>query len=189
MTANFGLRMIFLITTGRIGCSTLVLSVWSFPRFDGDNPANWSYKANQFFKYYQTPMYHRIHMASFHMEGEALIWFQDADNAGLFSTWEAFLQALLTRFGPTYNDPMESLMRLRQVSTVAEYTSQFEAPSNQLQGISEHNRLSYFLNGLNDDIRLPVRMLHPPNLGAAFGLAKLQEEYLLTSQKSLRSSS
>jgi hypothetical protein len=62
-------------------------------------------------------------MASFHMEGEALIWFQDADDASLFPTWEAFLQAMLTRFGPTYDDPMESLMRLCQVSTVAEYMS------------------------------------------------------------------
>jgi hypothetical protein len=44
-----------------------------FPRFDGDNPANWSYKANQFFEYYQTLLYQRIHMASFHMEGEPLI--------------------------------------------------------------------------------------------------------------------
>jgi hypothetical protein len=26
-----------------------------FPRFDGDNPAGWTYKVNQFFDYYQTP--------------------------------------------------------------------------------------------------------------------------------------
>jgi hypothetical protein len=32
-------------------------------------------------------------------------------------------------------------------------------------------------------------MLHPPNLVAAFGLAKLQEEYILTSRRPLRSSS
>lgn len=62
-------------------------------------------------------------MASFHMEGEALIWFQDVEELGQFPTWEAFLQALLICFDPTYDDPMESLMRLCQVSTVAEYTS------------------------------------------------------------------
>jgi hypothetical protein len=53
-----------------------------FPRFDCDNPAGWTYKVNQFFNYYQTPLYHRIRMASFDMEGEALIWFQDADESG-----------------------------------------------------------------------------------------------------------
>jgi hypothetical protein len=77
-----------------------------FPRFDGDNPSGWSYKVNQFFDYYQTPLYQRVRMASFHMEGEALVWFQDADEAGQFPTWDTFLQALLTRFGPVYDDPM-----------------------------------------------------------------------------------
>jgi hypothetical protein len=72
---------------------------------------------------------------------------------------------------------------------VADYKTQFEALSNRFREISKKNRLSCFLNGLRDDIRLPVRMLHPPNLVAAFGLAKLQEEYLLTSRRQIRSSS
>jgi hypothetical protein len=50
-----------------------------------------SYKVNQFFDYYQTPLYQRVRMASFHMEGEVLVWFQDADEVGQFPTWEAFL--------------------------------------------------------------------------------------------------
>ena len=53
-------------------------------------------------------------MASFHMEGNALVWFQDSDENGVFVAWEGFLEALLTRFGSTaYEDPMESLTRLR----------------------------------------------------------------------------
>jgi hypothetical protein len=149
-----------------------------FPCFDGDNLAGWNYKVNQFFNYYQTPLHHRIRMASFHMEGEALIWFQDSDESGQFPTWDAFVQALLIRFGPAYDDPIEELMRLRQSSSVADYTAQFEALSNSLRGVSERNRLSCFLSGLKDDIRLPVRMLNPASLVAAFGLAKLQEEYI-----------
>jgi len=43
-------------------------------------------------------------MASFHMDGKALVWFQDADEDGQFPTWEAFTQALLVRFGPVYDD-------------------------------------------------------------------------------------
>jgi hypothetical protein len=127
-----------------------------FPSFYGDNPSAWTYKVNKFFDHYQTPLYQRIRMASFHMEGEALVWFQDADEAGLFPTWDSFLQALLVRFGPTYDDPMEALKKLRQSSTVAEYTTQFEALSNRLRGISDRNRLSCFLGGLKDEIRLPL---------------------------------
>jgi hypothetical protein len=51
-------------------------------------------------------------MASFHMEGEALIWFQDAKESGQFPTWKAFVQALLVRFGPAYEDPLEALVQL-----------------------------------------------------------------------------
>ena len=53
-------------------------------------------------------------MASYHVEGEALIWFQDVENFGLFTDWEAFVKAMYARFGATsYDDPMESLIRLK----------------------------------------------------------------------------
>jgi hypothetical protein len=157
-----------------------------FPRFSGDNPYGWTYKVNQFFEYYQTLMYQRVCIASFHMEGEALVWFQDADEAGQFPIWETFLQSLLTRFGPAYDDPIKALTKLHQTSTVTEYTSQFESLSNRLCGFSDRNRLSCFLSGLNDEIRLQLRMLNPLTLVAAFGLAKLHKEYLISTKKSLK---
>ena len=36
-------------------------------------------------------------MASFHMDGDALVWFQDSDETGMFATWEGFVDSLLTR--------------------------------------------------------------------------------------------
>ena len=70
-----------------------------FPRFKGENPSSWVYKANQFFHLYNTPVNQKILLASYHMEDEALIWFQDAEEAGLFTSWEAFVRALYVRFG------------------------------------------------------------------------------------------
>lgn len=53
-------------------------------------------------------------MASFHMDGDVLVWFQDSDERGMFATWEGFVDSLLTRFGNSaYEDPMESLTQLR----------------------------------------------------------------------------
>jgi hypothetical protein len=47
----------------------------------------------------------------------------------------------MDKFGPTcYDDPMESLTRLKQTSSVEEYTKNFEAISNRLRGISNHNK-------------------------------------------------
>ena len=66
-------------------------------------------------------------LASFHMEGETLIWFQEAEETGVFHDWDSLIQALHVRFGTTtYDDPMETLTRLRQTSSVAMYKAQFE---------------------------------------------------------------
>ena len=55
-----------------------------FPRFFGEDPASWVYKANQYFKYFNTPVEEKLMLASFHMDGEALIWFQDSEETGVF---------------------------------------------------------------------------------------------------------
>ena len=55
-----------------------------FPRFKGEEPAAQVYKANQYFNYYKTPDQEKLPMAYFHMDGEALVWFEDAEDTGLF---------------------------------------------------------------------------------------------------------
>ena len=40
------------------------------PRFFGEEPTGWVYKANQYFMYYNTPATEQLLMASFHMEGD-----------------------------------------------------------------------------------------------------------------------
>ena len=126
-------------------------------------------------------------MISFHLDDEALIWFQDAEQAGGFMSWEVFIKALQTSFGVTaYDDTMEALTRLKQTTTVISYKGNFEILSNRVLGLSESHKLSCFLSGLRDEIQLPVRMLMPKSLNEAFGLAKLQEEYLVSSRKSFK---
>ena len=93
-----------------------------FPKFSREDPASWVYKANQYFKYYSTPIIEKLMLASFHMEGEALMWFQDSEEVGLFVDWESLIQALHIIFGAiAYDDPMETLTRLRQTTSVALY--------------------------------------------------------------------
>ena len=145
-----------------------------FLRFFGEDPASWVYKANQYFKYFNTPVEEKLMLASFHMDGEALIWFQDSEETGVFSDWESLVQALHVRFGSnSYDDPMETLTRLRQTSSVAMYKAQFEVLSNRIKGLSSSHKLSCFLSGLKDEIRLLVRMLNPQSLNEAFGLSKI----------------
>lgn len=120
------------------------------------------------------------------MDLEALIWFQEAEETGVFSDWESFVPALHMRFGTSsYDDPMEVLTKLRQTSIVALYKAEFEAISNRIKCLSHLHKLSCFLSGLKDKIRLPVRMLNPQTLNEAFGLAKIQEEYVWSNKKSI----
>ena len=66
------------------------------------------------------------------------------------------------------------------------YKGNFEILSNRIMGLSESHKLSCFLSGLKDEIRLPVRMLVPKTLNEAFGLAKVQEEYVNSCMKGFR---
>ena len=92
------------------------------------------------------------------------------------------------RFGITaYDDPMESLTRLRQVGSMVHYKGQFESLSNRVKELSEKRKLSCFFSGLKEEIRLPIKMFNPQALSTAFGLAKIQEEYLNASRKGTKS--
>lgn len=55
-----------------------------------------------------------------------------------------------------------------------------------MSSLSEQNKINCFLSCLKDEIRLPVKMFSPINLGVAFGLAKIQEECILSSRRSWR---
>ena len=108
-------------------------------------------------------------MASFHLDEKALIWFQDAKQMGGFASWEVFIKALQTQFGAiAYDDPMEALTRLKQTTTVISYKGNFEILSNRVMGLFESHKLSCFLSGLKDGIRLPVRILLPKSLNEVF---------------------
>lgn len=54
-----------------------------------------------------------------------------AEEAGQFTSWEAFVGALNVRLGSfAYNDPMETLIRLKQIGSMSTYKGEFEALSN-----------------------------------------------------------
>ena len=80
-----------------------------FPRFHGEETNCGVYRANQFFFYHNTPEHQKVTIAYFHLDEEALIWFQNVEQVGGFTSWEVFIKALQTRFGDTtYDDPMEA---------------------------------------------------------------------------------
>jgi hypothetical protein len=77
-------------------------------------------------------------------------------------------------------------MRLRQYSTVEEYKGKFGSITNRLRGVSEDNKLGYFLSGLKDDTQIPVKMFNPGSLVEVFSLAKMQEENISAARRNYR---
>jgi len=87
-----------------------------FPRFDSEDPDGWCYKATQFFEYYAMANQQKFNLAAFHMEGKALIWFQELRSTNKLNSWIEFLKAIRIRFGKgSYDDPMETLSKLHQI--------------------------------------------------------------------------
>jgi hypothetical protein len=46
----------------------------SFPKFNGDDPTGWIYKAEQYFEFQNIALDQQVQLASFHLEGIALQW-------------------------------------------------------------------------------------------------------------------
>jgi len=89
------------------------------------------------------------------MEGKALVWFQELKAEKSVSTWEEFVRVTPIRFGKgSYDDPMETLTKLRQVGLPEDYKTQFDNLAIKLQEPAESYKLSIFLGGLKDEIRI-----------------------------------
>ncbi|GKE03848.1 putative unclassified retrotransposon protein, partial [Tanacetum coccineum] len=92
-------------------------------------------------------------------------------------TWQEFTKALLTRFGPTdYDDALEALHRLKQVTTIAAYEESFERLSNRVDGLPDLFLVGCFIGGLKEEIRLEVKLQNPRQLVDVIGVARVVEE-------------
>ncbi|KAL6313182.1 hypothetical protein AAG906_016770 [Vitis piasezkii] len=104
----------------------------SFPKFNGDDPTGWIYKAEQYFDFKNIAPEQQVHLASFHLEGIALQWHRWLTKFRGPLTWDEFTKVVQLRFGPTdYEDPSEALTRLKQTTSVAAYQEAFEKLSHR----------------------------------------------------------
>ncbi|KAH9779621.1 hypothetical protein KPL71_007762 [Citrus sinensis] len=148
-----------------------------FPRFNGEDPTGWVYKAEQYFDFKDISPDQQVQLASFHLEGIALQWHRWLTKFRGPLTWKEFTKAVHLRFGPTdYEDPSEALTRLKQTSSVAAYQEAFERLSHRVDGLPENFLIGCFVAGLRDDIRLDVKIKQPRTLSDTIGVARLIEE-------------
>jgi|UniRef100_A0A2N9E1U6 hypothetical protein len=158
-----------------------------FPRFKGGDPTSWMFRAIQYFEYYQVHDASKVMHASYHLDDDALIWFQSCEHD--LGCWDNFTRAIQLRFRPpSYDDPMGLLIKLKHVNSIEEYKGLFESLSNRIRNMSSMHKLSCFMSGLKDEVRLAIKMQGLRTLGEAYALAKIQEQYLANVKGSTRPS-
>jgi hypothetical protein len=149
----------------------------SFPKFNGDDPTAWIYKAELYFEFQNIMPNQQVQLASFHLEGIALQWHRWLIKFRGPLTWDEFTKAIQQRFSPTdYEDPSEALTRLKQNTTVAAYQEAFERLLSQVDGLPEKFLIGCFIAGLRGEIRLDVKIKQPHSLADVIGVARLIEE-------------
>jgi len=145
--------------------------------FEGPEPLDWLFQAEQYFTFYHIPSELRISMVAFHMKGEALSWFKWLHPKNLITDWTSFTRALELRFGPsTYPNHQAELFKLQQTTTVPDYQSRFEKLCNCVVGLNPDIILNCFISGLQPEIHRELSILNPYFVSQAIGLAKLIED-------------
>lgn len=78
------------------------------------------------------------------------------------------------------------LKELKQTNTVTEYQSQFEDISTEVTGLSEQWLISFFIAGLQDQLKCELLLAQPTTYYQSVSLAKLHEQKLITLQNTLK---
>ena len=151
--------------------------------FDGNNPLDWIFQADQFFTHYSIPNHQRLAHVAGYMQGDALGWYQWMFHNLLLSTWDAFIKALEVRFGPSaYDNHQQALFKLKQTTTVTDYQREFERLCNRVNGLSPTAIIDCFISGLKNHIQNELAIHQPTSISQAIGLAKLIESKTLASR-------
>ncbi|XP_022032819.1 uncharacterized protein LOC110933927 [Helianthus annuus] len=160
----------------------------TLPSFDGSNPLDWIFQANNFFKYFKIPDTERVHLTQFYFTGEALSWYKYLDNNDLLGSWPEFSRELELRFGPSsYANHQAALFKLTQSTTVTAYQTEFERLCNFVVGLPKDALLNCFISGLTPEIQSELAIYKPTTLHQAYGLSKLVEDKLNISKPSFSS--
>ncbi|CAL8175573.1 unnamed protein product [Prunus armeniaca] len=111
-------------------------------------------------------------MVSFHLDSEALQWYQWEECASSLSKWEDFTKAFCREFGSHgFEDFVESLFKLRQTGPLKDYIAKFRRLATRIRDLSPTFRLSCFVGGLKEELKHDVKLLHPATVHEAMNFA------------------
>ncbi|KAL1172100.1 hypothetical protein V6Z11_A05G326500 [Gossypium hirsutum] len=162
-------------------------SKMEFPTYDGvGDPLGWLKRCEKFFGNQRTNKEDKVGLASFHLLGEAQLWFDQIEEEEANLDWERFRECCHVRFGPPMsNNPLGELANLRQTGMVEEYQRQFQSLLARTTDLKPRQQVNLFTAGLVEELRIDIEMQQPGNLGVAMNMARALERKQKVSSKML----
>ncbi|KAJ1400267.1 Retrotransposon gag domain [Sesbania bispinosa] len=125
----------------------------------------------------------KVGLASFHLLGEAQLWFDQMEQEETELNWGCFKEYCHVRFGPPMsNNPLGELANLKQMGSVEEYQRQFQSLLSRTSDLKHHQQVDLFTAGLVEELRIDIEMQQPGNLGIAMNMARALERKQRVSQ-------
>ena len=147
------------------------------PIFDGNNPDGWILRAERFFHFYRLSAEDQLEAAVVALDGDALLWYQWEHRRHPLLTWESLKKLILRRFRTTATGTLhEQWLAHQQTGTVADYRRRFIELLAPLDGVPEEIAKGQYINGLDEKIRVEVRIMDPVTLDHALALSMRVEE-------------
>ncbi|XP_016745984.1 uncharacterized protein [Gossypium hirsutum] len=162
-----------------------------FPTYGGvGDPLGWLKRCENFFGNERTNEEDKVGLASFHLLGEAQMWFDQIEEEEANLDWECFRECCHVRSGPPMsNNPLRELVNLRQTGTVEEYQCQFQSLLARTTDLKPRQQVNLFTAELVEELRIDIEMQQPENLGVAMNIARALERKQKVSSKILSQTS
>ncbi|XP_024963751.1 uncharacterized protein LOC112504018 [Cynara cardunculus var. scolymus] len=142
------------------------------PIFDGKDPDGWILRAERYFTLNQLSQEEKIDVSFVSFEGDALKWFQWEHKRHPITRWEDLKHLPLRQFRSLSADSLcEQFLSVRQEGSVEDYRRKFVEFAAPVDGIPKQVFLSQFINGLEESIKVELRLLDPLTLSEAMEVA------------------
>lgn len=127
---------------------------------------NWLYTIEQYLSLTRISVptisitdHNKIAIASSYLKGNAAIWlYNKVNSSNIPATWEAFKNAISTEFIPADHTQRarEKFKRLKQVSSVEKYLSEYRNFILMIGNTNEGEKLDRFIDGLKYQVKVEV---------------------------------
>lgn len=139
------------VQLGGIGPHYIYISQigWFGPESDRTRPTpSPIYKCEQFFLLDGTSLDTKVWLASIHLDEIALQWHLNymRTKFDVYPSWSQYVADVAACFGEAYEDPLATLIQVKQTGKIQDYIDEFELALTQVSLNPEHS-LSIFLAG------------------------------------------